>query len=206
MFDDVVSVELRAIAGATYPLVDPSYTPDAAASAITDGLTDADTTYLSSFPYLGTPQSGYTHLELATASWPLAALATAPVAGDRCAACTHHTIATTIDGTSSDARARPRATRRRSESVALDIGGGLGALVIYPGERFRDHEIEISRVDEDGAPSSHGRARARLGLGSTLTAIFGSLPAGEYVIWEDSSTAGPVIEVPDGGVAQILLD
>jgi hypothetical protein len=59
VFDDVVSIELRAIAGLTYPLVMPSYTPDAAASAITDGLTDADTTYLPSFPYLGTPQSGY---------------------------------------------------------------------------------------------------------------------------------------------------
>ncbi len=59
VFDDVVSIELRAFAGLTYPLVAPSYTPDAAALAITDGLTDADTTYLSTFPYLGTPQSGY---------------------------------------------------------------------------------------------------------------------------------------------------
>ena len=29
--DDVVTIELRAIAGATYPLVDPTYTADAAA-------------------------------------------------------------------------------------------------------------------------------------------------------------------------------
>ncbi len=59
VFDDVTSIELRAIAGLTYALVDKTYTPDAAASAITDGLTDADTTYLPNFPYLGTPQSGY---------------------------------------------------------------------------------------------------------------------------------------------------
>lgn len=59
VFDDVVSIELRAIAGATYPLVAPSYTPDGAAGVITDGLTDANTSYLPSFPYLGTPQSGY---------------------------------------------------------------------------------------------------------------------------------------------------
>ncbi len=59
VFDDVVSIELRAFAGLTYPLVAPSYTPDTAASALTDGLTAADTTYLSTFPYLGTPQSGY---------------------------------------------------------------------------------------------------------------------------------------------------
>jgi Domain of unknown function (DUF4331) len=66
VFDDVVSVELRAIAGATYPLVDPSYKPDAAASLLTDGLTDADTSYLSQFPYLGTPQSGYNTAPLST--------------------------------------------------------------------------------------------------------------------------------------------
>jgi hypothetical protein len=59
VFDDITTVELRAIAGATYPLIDKGYKPDAAASLITNGLTDADTTYLPTFPYLGTPQSGY---------------------------------------------------------------------------------------------------------------------------------------------------
>jgi len=42
VFDDVVTVELRAIAGITIPLVDKGYTPDAAAGAVTDGLTPAD--------------------------------------------------------------------------------------------------------------------------------------------------------------------
>jgi hypothetical protein len=59
VFDDVVSVELRAIAGATYPLVDPSYTPDSNAGKLTDGLDASSTSYLNSFPYLGTPQGGY---------------------------------------------------------------------------------------------------------------------------------------------------
>ena len=36
--DDVFTIELRALAGVTIPLVDPSFTPDAAASAVTDGL------------------------------------------------------------------------------------------------------------------------------------------------------------------------
>jgi hypothetical protein len=59
VFDDVVSVELRAIAGATIPLVDKSFTPDGAASLLTDGLDQTSTRYLSQFPYLGTPQGGY---------------------------------------------------------------------------------------------------------------------------------------------------
>jgi len=68
VFDDVTSVELRAIAGATYPLVDKSYTPDAAAALLTDGLTSANTSYLSEFPYLGTPQSGYNTAPLSAVS------------------------------------------------------------------------------------------------------------------------------------------
>jgi Domain of unknown function (DUF4331) len=63
VFDDVVTVELRAIAGATLPLVDPSFTPDAAVGAITDGLTDTSPggPYLTNFPYLGVPYDGYDH-------------------------------------------------------------------------------------------------------------------------------------------------
>ncbi|WP_375486754.1 DUF4331 domain-containing protein [uncultured Jatrophihabitans sp.] len=67
VFDDVTTIELRALAGAILPLVAPSYVPDAAAGAITQGLTSSNTDvtagntvhYLSTFPYLGTPHSGY---------------------------------------------------------------------------------------------------------------------------------------------------
>ena len=59
--DDVVAIELRAVAGVTYPLVDKSFTPDAAAAKLTDGLTPASvgSPPLSQFPYLGTPYSGF---------------------------------------------------------------------------------------------------------------------------------------------------
>ncbi len=57
--DDVVTIELRAIAGLTIPLVDPSYVPDAAASAVTDGTTNTNAATTDSFPYLGLPGGGY---------------------------------------------------------------------------------------------------------------------------------------------------
>jgi hypothetical protein len=60
VFDDVFTIELRAIAGVTLPLVDKNFKPDAAASKVTDGLTpDLKTRYLPQFPYLGTPKSGF---------------------------------------------------------------------------------------------------------------------------------------------------
>jgi len=57
--DDVVTIELRAIAGVTYPLVDKTYKPDAAAGLITQGLTPSPSRYSSTFPYVGDPYDGY---------------------------------------------------------------------------------------------------------------------------------------------------
>ena len=60
--DDVVTIELRAIAGVTYPLVAPAYKPDAAAGEITDFTTDPPaigSPPIAAFPYLGVPYSGY---------------------------------------------------------------------------------------------------------------------------------------------------
>jgi hypothetical protein len=61
VFDDVFTIELRALAGATIPLVDPSFTPDAAASVVTDGLdpSNINSPFLTNFPYLGIPYSGF---------------------------------------------------------------------------------------------------------------------------------------------------
>ena len=90
-------------------------------------------------------------------------------------------------------------------SVALDIGAGCGALVLYPSERFRGHEIEISRVDGGERRVHTGVHERRAQARSILTAIFGSLPAGEYLVWEDATTAGPVVIVPEGSVAEVEL-
>ena len=47
VFDDVTTIELRAIAGLTYPLIDKSFKPDAATSAIEQGVKPADGRYLT---------------------------------------------------------------------------------------------------------------------------------------------------------------
>ncbi|MGH9212601.1 MAG: DUF4331 domain-containing protein [Acidimicrobiales bacterium] len=58
--DDVVTIELRAVAGATYPLVAPDYTPDDAVNAVEDGtFNNPGRQFLDRFPYLGIPYSGY---------------------------------------------------------------------------------------------------------------------------------------------------
>jgi Domain of unknown function (DUF4331) len=68
--DDVVTIELRALAGVTYALVDSSYSPDPKALSLTDGVAepateapgsgaDPDARFIPTFPYLGTPHDGF---------------------------------------------------------------------------------------------------------------------------------------------------
>jgi len=61
VFDDTVTIELRAVAGLTFPLVDKTFKPDAAASVVTDGLTAASVPsgFLGHFPYVGVPYGGF---------------------------------------------------------------------------------------------------------------------------------------------------
>jgi hypothetical protein len=100
------------------------------------------------------------------------------------------------------------AAHASSASVALDIGGGRGALVIYPSERFRDREIEISRAGEARTGLHTGVHERRSHAGSTLTAIFGSLAAGEYAVWPDPDAQTPAakVSVLDGTVAELDLE
>jgi hypothetical protein len=63
--DDIVAIELRAIAGVTYALVDKTYTPDAAAGALEQWQAAQHATvpgpnrYQSTFPYLAPPLDGF---------------------------------------------------------------------------------------------------------------------------------------------------
>jgi hypothetical protein len=59
VLDDTTTIQLRAIAGLTIPLVDPSYKPDDAASKVTDGTTNDNGAYPDGFPFLAAPNGGY---------------------------------------------------------------------------------------------------------------------------------------------------
>jgi len=67
VFDDVATIEIRAIAGATIPIVDKSFTPDGAAGVVSDfsatqfssGAVPGSGRYITHFPYLGTPLDGF---------------------------------------------------------------------------------------------------------------------------------------------------
>ncbi len=57
--DDVTNISLKAVAGATYPLVNKSYVPDEAVAAIEQGITPLPTRTQGTFPYAATPHGGF---------------------------------------------------------------------------------------------------------------------------------------------------
>jgi hypothetical protein len=59
--DDVVTIELKAVAGATIPLVDKTYTADAAIAVVSQGVPSNPRAYQKGFPYLADPHSGFTN-------------------------------------------------------------------------------------------------------------------------------------------------
>jgi hypothetical protein len=57
--DDITSIELRAIAGVTFPLVEKDYKPDGAAGLLEQGITALPFRTQAAFPYVATPHDGF---------------------------------------------------------------------------------------------------------------------------------------------------
>jgi hypothetical protein len=88
-------------------------------------------------------------------------------------------------------------------SVVLEIGAGVGALVLYVPAVDHGREIEISRIGS-GAPRAHAAVRERrLDRGSLYCVVYAGLAAGEYVVWDDQTTPGGTAVVIGGQVTEV---
>lgn len=88
----------------------------------------------------------------------------------------------------------------RNGSVMLDIGGDNGALVLETPAAMAGREIEISPRH---APDrrSHVAVRERHGNGPVrYAAIYPSLPAGQYTLWDPSGPAAGTVTITAGEV------
>ena len=57
--DDVTDIELKAVAGAIYPLFHSNFTPDPLAAQLGDVVDRNDKEFSSTFPYLASPFNGF---------------------------------------------------------------------------------------------------------------------------------------------------
>ena len=85
----------------------------------------------------------------------------------------------------------------------LDIGGGLGALIVHTDADMHGVEVEISPSGTD-AQRSHKEVLERLNGGRpAYTAVFDRLPAGAYTLWVGGVARVRDVVVRGGTIAEL---
>jgi hypothetical protein len=83
-------------------------------------------------------------------------------------------------------------------TVVLDLGAGIGALVLYTPAAMDGEEIEISRP---GHPRTHSRVRPReTSAGLRYAAVYPGLPADDYTILDRDDRAVMTAAIVGGSV------
>jgi hypothetical protein len=131
---------------------------------------------------------------------------------------------------------RPDAPRRAGfslEDAVLDIGGDVGALILYTDAEYDEREIEISPIDDsaESAVHDHGEGHdhdhshahedahehsrehehrthtaiheRRSGGQTTYAGIYPQLKAGTYRLWTDDPTLPDRVTIVGGEVAEV---
>jgi hypothetical protein len=95
--------------------------------------------------------------------------------------------------------------RTRTERVILDIGGEIGALILYTKPEADGAEIEISRRGEEGhGHRSHNQVHGRSFNGTLcFAAVYPELHAGEYYLWGQGPTPVDRVTIVGGQVTEL---
>ena len=92
--------------------------------------------------------------------------------------------------------------RAHPETVVLDIGGDIGALIIYAEAELHGREIEVSRRGSETRVHVEVLER-RINGRPVFAAVFPGLRAGEYEIWESARQPSGTVTVVGGEVATV---
>ncbi len=91
----------------------------------------------------------------------------------------------------------------RLEDAVLDIGGDVGALILFTDASYAEREIEVS-LEGDEAHPTHTAIHQRLAGGHDVYAgIYPELRAGRYRIWTDRPGLIDHVTIVGGEVAEV---
>jgi hypothetical protein len=102
-------------------------------------------------------------------------------------------------------RMHDHSTDARPEHVMLDLGPGVGALVLRTGADLHGAEVEISPAGSDDQRSHKQVHDRQVGGRSHYAAVFDSLPAGEYTLWLDDRPLRRHVAVSGAAVTDLSL-
>jgi len=95
-----------------------------------------------------------------------------------------------------------QAGRVHDMQVVLDIGTGIGALILYAPSDLLGHEIEVSRADDEHRTHSEVLER-RIAGRPVFAAVYASLAEGRYRIWGYDDMPVTEMEITGGQVAEV---
>ena len=90
------------------------------------------------------------------------------------------------------------------EALVLDIGGDIGALVLYADEVCLGQEVDLSPAGAPRSHHTHTMVRRRRAVGREFVAgVYPELPAGTYTVW--ALDDGPLTDVTivGGAVSEV---
>jgi hypothetical protein len=90
-----------------------------------------------------------------------------------------------------------------TSDVVLDIGGDVGALILYTDADLNGKEIELSRA-VPGAERFHNQVHERRFHGRVVfAAVYPEILAGEYHIWGDGPGPVKTVTIRGGEITEL---
>ncbi len=93
--------------------------------------------------------------------------------------------------------------RPHPEAVVLDIGGGLGALVVHWDASQIDTPIEISPSGQDGERQHQHILERPMPEATYYAAVFDSIPEGDYTLWVGDEARVRAVRIVGGEVTEL---
>jgi hypothetical protein len=89
-----------------------------------------------------------------------------------------------------------------AEGVALDIGSGVGALVVHASQARQGREVEVSRVDMPSWRKHADVHERRAGERVVYAAVIDGLVEGEYDVWAGVPAPTGRVRIEGGSVTE----
>jgi hypothetical protein len=91
----------------------------------------------------------------------------------------------------------------RARPVVLDLGDGIGALIVYTDPALLGVEVEISPASEDCDRRHKQVLRRTVGRETVTALVYDNLPEGDYTLWVDDDPWARNVHVCGGEVAEL---
>ncbi|MDQ2885345.1 MAG: hypothetical protein M3Y39_04580 [Chloroflexota bacterium] len=95
------------------------------------------------------------------------------------------------------------ARRVHTEHALLDIGAGVGALIIYFRQELCGQQIDVSPKERVWQRTHTDVLERRVTDRLVFAALFLALPIGDYIIWSKNSHPLGEVTITDGQVAEV---